>query len=88
MSSKVAPKTFNQVRNALYFSAAMWGFLGGRYEKIENDRIWAEHQKKEWADAFQKKEAARLLAHPPAPATAPAALPEELHELYQELNKA
>eukprot|EP00331_Platyophrya_macrostoma_P027618 CAMPEP_0176444096 /NCGR_PEP_ID=MMETSP0127-20121128/22854_1 /TAXON_ID=938130 /ORGANISM="Platyophrya macrostoma, Strain WH" /LENGTH=86 /DNA_ID=CAMNT_0017829529 /DNA_START=38 /DNA_END=298 /DNA_ORIENTATION=- len=82
MSLKAAPKTFNQVRNFLYLSAAFYGYIHGRHEKFDNDALWATHQKKQWQEEFNKKEAARLAAHPPS-TDIPASVPEELGDLYK-----
>lgn len=84
MSLKAAPKTFNQVRNFLYLSAAFWGYVHGRHEKFENDALWSAHQKTQWQEEFNKKEAARLAAHPPSNEI-PEAVPAELGDLYKAL---
>lgn len=82
MSLKAAPKTFNQVRNFLYLSAAFYGYLHGRYEKFDNEALWAAHQKKVWQEEYNKKEAARLAHHVPS-TEIPASVPAELGDLYK-----
>jgi hypothetical protein len=84
MSIKAAPKTFNQVRNFLYASAAMAGYVGGRHEKFESDALWSAYQLKSWKEDYDQKEAARVAAHPPS-TEIPAGVPEELGELYKAL---
>lgn len=84
MSIKAAPKTFNQVRNFLYASAALAGYVGGRHEKFESDALWSAHQLKTWKESFDKQEAARLAAHPPS-TEIPAGVPAELGDLYKAL---
>lgn len=85
MSLKAAPKSFNQVRNFLYASAALCGYVGGRHEKFGNDALWDAHQKKQWLDAYNAKQAAHLAAHPPS-SEIPAGVPAELGDLYKALN--
>lgn len=84
MSIKAAPKTFNQVRNFLYASAAMAGYVGGRHEKFESDALWSTYQLNAWKADFEKKEAARIAATPVSNEI-PAGVPAELGDLYKAL---
>lgn len=84
MSIKAAPQTFNQVRNFLYASAALAGYVGGRHEKFESDALWSAFQLNAWKADYEKKEAARIAATPVSNEI-PAGVPAELGDLYKAL---
>lgn len=85
MSSKAAPKTFNQLRNFTVFSIAFVGNFQGYFQKRENDALWDKHFRGQWAaKAAIDAEAARIAKGPPKEGL-PEGVPEELGDLVRAL---
>lgn len=83
---KAAPKTFNQLKNVGTITAFLVGGWYGRQEYIANQAAWADFHKKQWAanvKAAEDKAAYEKSLRPPEPI--PEIVPEELHEVYNEI---
>jgi hypothetical protein len=91
-AAKVAPKTLNQFRNFSYIVVAWLGFNKGFREKTANDAAWVVHQQKVRQQNVERYQAAHALAEAKRDAelekTVPAMVPEDLHEIYKDMEKA
>lgn len=91
-AAKVAPKTLNQFRNFSYIVVAWFGFNKGFREKMANDAAWVEHQQKVRQQNVERFQAAHAFAEAKRDAEmekgVPAMVPEDLHELYKDVEKA
>lgn len=57
-ASKVAPKSFNQIRNVAYIAAFLVGLSKGAVERTSNEVAWATHRNEQY-----KKNAESSHAH-------------------------
>ncbi|KPI87313.1 hypothetical protein ABL78_3596 [Leptomonas seymouri] len=91
-AAKVAPKTLNQFRNFSYIVVAWFGFNKGFREKSANDAAWVAHQQKVRQQNAERYQAAHALAEAKKDAElekgVPAMVPEDLHGLYKDVEKA
>ncbi|GET89146.1 hypothetical protein, conserved [Leishmania tarentolae] len=91
-AAKVAPKTLNQFRNFSYIVVAWLGFNKGFREKAANDAEWIAHQQRVRQQNVERHQAASAMMEAKqsaeAEATIPAIVPEGLHEVYKDIEKA
>ncbi|AYU79390.1 protein of unknown function - conserved [Leishmania donovani] len=91
-AAKVAPKTLNQFRNFSYLVVAWLGFNKGFREKAANDAEWVAHQQRVRQQNVERHQAAQAMAEAKQNAeletTIPAMVPEGLHEVYKDVEKA
>ncbi|KAG5503203.1 hypothetical protein GH5_04266 [Leishmania sp. Ghana 2012 LV757] len=91
-AAKVAPKTLNQFRNFSYIVVAWLGFNKGFREKAANDAEWVAHQQRVRQQNVERQQAAHARTEAKRDGelekTVPAVVPEELHEVYKDMEKA
>ncbi|KAG5476923.1 hypothetical protein LSCM1_05256 [Leishmania martiniquensis] len=89
-AAKAAPKTLNQFRNFSYIVVAWLGFNKGFREKAANDAEWVAYQQRVRQQNVERHQAAHAGVRQDAGVekTVPAMVPEDLHEVYKEMEKA
>lgn len=91
VAAKVAPQSLHQFRNFSYIVVAWLGFNKGFREKRANDNAWIAHQAKVRHENVERFQAAHALREQQLDEQLerqiPAAIPEDLHKLYKELEK-
>jgi hypothetical protein len=85
--SKVAPKSFNQLRLAAQVTVCLWGSWVGMGQKTANDALWTAHYQQEWAAKAKIVNDAKAAADALKPEVIPDIIPAELHAEYRELKK-
>lgn len=85
-ASKVAPKTFNQIRNFACVFAFTVGLTKGASERLTNDSAWSAHRVavyKKSSEAAAAAAAAAPVVEKKAEAPVIAGLPAELTNLFK-----
>ena len=83
--SKVAPKTFNQLRLVLTAGAAFYGSIVGMKQKQANDQLWTAHYQQQWAAKAKIVNDEAAYQRSLQPETVPDIIPAELHAQYKEI---